>query len=76
MDYWYKPAFYAHLLSSVAMLIALALFVVNFRKIMRLSAIEIIQICSVLAIAVASHGQGHIELEREYGYDPVGSILA
>jgi hypothetical protein len=76
MDYWYKPAFYAHILSSVAMLIALALFIVNFRKIMRLSAIEIIQVCSVLAIAVAAHGQGHINLEKEYGYDPVGSILA
>jgi hypothetical protein len=76
MDYLYKPAFYAHILSSVAMLIALVLFIVNFRKIMRLDAIEIIKISSVLAIAVASHGQGHINLEKEYGYDPVGSIFA
>jgi hypothetical protein len=76
MDYLYKPAFYAHILSSVAMLIALILFIVNFRKIMRLDAIEIIKISSVLAIAVASHGQGHINLEKEYGYDPVGSIFA
>ena len=76
MDYLYKPAFYAHILSSVAMLIALILFIVNFRKIMRLDAIEIIKISSVLAIAVASHGQGHINLEKEYGYDPVGSLMA
>lgn len=75
MDYLYKPAFYAHILSSVAMLIALILFIVNFRKIMRLDAIEIIKISSVLAIAVASHGQGHINLEKEYGYDPVGSLM-
>lgn len=58
------------------MLIALILFIVNFRKITRLSAIEIIQVCSVLAIAVAAHCQGHINLEKEYGYDPVGAILA
>lgn len=74
--YWYKPAFYAHLISSVAMLAAIILFVINYKKILRLDALELIKICSLLAIAIASHADGHISLEREYGYDPLGTLLA
>lgn len=74
--YWYKPAFYAHLLSSIAMLAALVLFVMNYKKILRLDAIELVKICSLLAIAIASHANGHVTLEKEYGYDPVGTLLA
>jgi len=74
--YWYKPAFYAHLLSSIAMLTALVLIVMNYKKILRLNAIELVKICSLLAIAIASHADGHVTLEKEYGYDPVGTLLA
>lgn len=75
MDYLYKPAFYAHIISSLAMIVALVLFVINYKKILRLDAIELIKISSLLAIAIASHGQGHVTLEKEYGYDPVGVLL-
>lgn len=74
-SYWYKPAFYAHIVSSIAMVVALVLFAVNFRKILRLDTIELIKLSSLVAIAVASHGQGHISLEKEYGYDPVGNLV-
>jgi hypothetical protein len=30
-----------------------------------------VKILSVLAIAIAAHGQGHTTLEKEYGYDPL-----
>jgi hypothetical protein len=75
-SYWYKPAFYAHLLSSLAMLTAIVLFVTNYRKILQLDALELIKICSLLAIAIASHADGHVTLEKEYGYDPVGALRA
>lgn len=75
MEYLYKPAFYAHIISSIAMLIAIILFVVNYQKILELDAIELIKISSLLAIAIAGHAQGHIYLEKEYGYDPVRSFL-
>ena len=74
--YWYKPAFYAHILSSLAMLTAIVLFVMNYKKILRLDGLELIKICSLLAIAIASHADGHVTLEKEYGYDPVGKLLA
>lgn len=75
MDYLYQPHFYAHILSSVAMLAAIVLLAMNYKKIMKLDALELVKMFSVLAIAIASHGQGHTTLSKEYGYDPVNYIL-
>lgn len=75
MEYLYKPAFYAHILSSIAMITAVVLLIINYKKLMRLDGIEIVKVLSVLAIAIASHGQGHATLEKEYGYDPVSQLL-
>jgi hypothetical protein len=71
MEYLYKPAFYAHILSSIAMVVALVLLAINYKRVIRLDGIELIKIFSVLAIAIAAHGQGHATLEKEYGYDPL-----
>ena len=73
--YWYKPAFYAHIVSSIAMLLALVLFAMNYKKILQMNPVELIKILALIAIAIASHGQGHMDLEKQYGYDPVRSIL-
>jgi hypothetical protein len=75
MEYLYKPAFYAHILSSVAMVAAIVLLAMNYRKILKLDALELVKMFSVLAIAIAAHGQGHTTLEKEYGFDPVKSIF-
>lgn len=74
MEYLYKPAFWAHILSSIAMLAAIILLVVNYKKVLKLDGIELVKIFSVLAIAIAAHSQGHMDLEEKYGYDPVGLI--
>ena len=41
---------------------------------MRLDGLELVKIFSILAIAIAAHGQGHTTLEKEYGYDPITMI--
>jgi hypothetical protein len=74
MEYLYKPHFYAHIVSSIAMVVALAILLVNYRKIIKLDAIELVKIFSLLAIAIAAHGQGHTTLEKEYGYDPIAAM--
>lgn len=76
MKYLYKPAFYAHILSSIAMATALVLLVIHYKKVLKLDGIELIKIFSVLAIAIAAHGQGHATLEKEYGYDPLKRFRA
>jgi hypothetical protein len=75
MNFWYKPAFYAHVISSIAMIIALALIIVNYKKLLQLNAVELIKIFTLLAIAIAAHGKGHLDLEKEYGYNPVRYLL-
>lgn len=74
MEYLYKPAFYAHILSSIAMIVAIVLLVINYKRVIRLDGIELVKIFSVLAIAIAAHSQTHISLEKEYGYDPLSSF--
>ncbi len=74
MEFLYKPAFYAHILSSICILIAIILFIINYRKIIRLDSLELIKMFSILAIGIAAHGEGHITLEKEYGYDPIRMI--
>jgi hypothetical protein len=75
MDILYKPHFYAHIISSIAMVVALALLIMNYRKIIKMDALELIKIFTLIAIAVASNGQSHTTLEKEYGYDPVSAIF-
>lgn len=75
MELLKKPHFYAHIVSSIAMVIALSILLVNYRKVINLDAIELIKMFSLLAIAVAAHGQGHTTLEKEFGYNPVGMIF-
>jgi hypothetical protein len=75
MEFLKKPHFYAHIVSSIAMVTALTILLVNYRKIIKLDAIELVKIFSLMAIAIAAHGQGHTTLEKEYGYNPVGMIF-
>jgi hypothetical protein len=75
MDYLYSPHFYAHILSSVAMVAAVVLLIINYKKVLKLDGLELVKIFSVLAIAIAAHGQGHTTLEKEYGFNPIGSIF-
>ncbi len=74
MEYLYKPHFYAHILSSVALLVAVILLVINYKKLLKLDSIELVKIISVLAIAIAAHGDGHTTLEKEYGYNPFAAM--
>ena len=75
MEYLYKPLFYAHILSSIAMLTAIILLVINYKKVLKLDVLELVKILSILAIAGAAHGQGHTTLEKEYGYNPLGALM-
>lgn len=70
MDILYKPHFYAHILSSLALCVAVILLVINYKKLLKLDGLEIVKIFSVLAIAIAAHGDGHTTLEKEFGYSP------
>ncbi len=71
MEYLKKPHFYAHVLATIALVVALVLLAFNYKKLLKLDSIELVKIFSVLAIAIAAHGQGHTTLEKEYGFSPM-----
>lgn len=73
-EYLYKPHFYAHIISALALLVAIALLIINYKKLLRLDGIELIKIFALFSIAIAAHGDGHTTLEKEYGYDPIGLL--
>ena len=60
----YPPHFYAHIISSLSLLIAIWILISHYDK---LKYADLIQIFGVLSIAIAAHGQGHTTLEKEYG---------
>ena len=70
MEYLYKPHFYMHIFSSFALFVAVILLVINYKKLLKLDGIELVKIFSILAIAIASHGDGYTTLEKEFGYSP------
>jgi hypothetical protein len=70
MEYLKKPHFYAHVLASIALIVALVLLAINYKKLFKLDGLELVKIFSVLAIAIAAHGEGHTTLEKEYGFKP------
>ncbi len=71
MDFLYRPHFYAHILASISLVVAVILLIVNYKKLLKLDGIELVKIFSVMAIAIAAHGQGHTTLEKEYGFNPM-----
>jgi hypothetical protein len=71
MDILRQPHFYAHIVASICLVIAIVLLAINYKKLMRLDGLELVKIFSILAIAIAAHGQGHTTLDKEYGYDPL-----
>lgn len=75
MEFLYKPHFYAHILSSLALFVAVILLVVNYKKLFKLDGLELVKIFSILAIATASHGDGYTTLEKEFGFKPFGSLM-
>ena len=71
MEYLYKAGFWAHILSSLAMVTAIILLVINYKKVLKLDGIELVKIFALMSISIAAHSQGHINLEKEYSYDPI-----
>ena len=74
MEYLKHPAFYAHLLSSACILIAIIILIKHYKYFLSSNKVTIANIFAVLAIAIAAHAQSHIALEKAYGYNPLYAL--
>lgn len=66
MNYLLAPSFYAHILQSILLLIALIYFYVKYTSFKKLSEYQILVLLLLSAGVVGIHGLTHSELEKVY----------
>jgi multisubunit Na+/H+ antiporter MnhC subunit len=66
-----NPAVYSHIISALFLIFGLFLLLTNYKKLFNLTVVELGLVLLLISIAISHHGQGHILLNKEYGYDPL-----
>ena len=69
------PSFYAHVLQSLLLLIALIYFFVNYGYFCKLVPYQILLLLLLASAVVGIHGLTHSELESVYGFNPVNYVI-
>ena len=65
------PSFYAHVLQSLLLLIALIYFFIHYRYFTKLPQYQILVLLLLASTVVGIHGLTHSELESVYGFNPI-----
>ncbi len=69
------PSFYAHLLQSIILLLALIYFFINYTYFTKLSQYQILVLLLLSAGVIGIHGLTHSELENIYRFNPLTKII-
>jgi hypothetical protein len=68
------PSFYAHVLQSLLLLLALIYFVINYAYFKQLSQYQILVLLLLASAVIGIHSLSHADLESIYGFNPLVSI--
>ena len=68
------PSFYAHILQSVLLLLALIYFVINYTYFTKLSQYQILVLLLLSAGVIGIHGLTHSDLENIYKFNPISFL--
>ncbi len=68
------PSFYAHVLQSLILLLALIYFFINYKYFTKLSQYQILILLLLAGGVIGIHGLTHSELENIYGFNPLISL--
>jgi hypothetical protein len=71
MNVYLTPSFYAHILNSVLIVVALVILYKNYSKISRLEPYKLLVIILLFTLVISVHGLSHLGLERVYGFNPI-----
>ena len=69
------PSFYAHVLQSLLLLIALIYFFKHYQYFTKLPQYQILVLLLLASAVVGIHGLTHSELESVYGFNPIKYII-
>jgi hypothetical protein len=65
------PSFYAHVLQSLLLLVALIYFFKHYQYFTKLPQYQILVLLLLASAVVGIHGLTHSELESVYGFNPI-----
>jgi hypothetical protein len=71
MNVYISPSFYAHIVNGVLLLVAIIVFIKNYKKLVSLESYKFIKLVLFLSIAAGVHGLSHLGLESVYNYNPL-----
>lgn len=69
-----KPALYTHIISALLMAVAFIYFVQSY-KVLRNMPFQLISVLLLGSIALVLHGDSHMNMEKQYGFDPLCQML-
>ncbi len=65
------PSFYAHIVNSIFLLIAIAYAFMHSSKLRALDSHHTLFLILLFGIAIGVHGLSHLGLETSYGFNPL-----
>ena len=65
----YKPSIYAHIINSIFILLALIIYIRNYKELASCSAYQILVLVLLTGLVVGIHCLSHLGLETAYGLD-------
>lgn len=68
---FYNPSFYSHIINGFLLLIAIILFIINYKKFTIIEPYKLIILILIFSITFGIHGLSHLGLEKSYNYNPI-----
>lgn len=65
------PSLISLAITGMILMFVIILMILNYKRIAKISPIELASFLCVLSIAIGSHGLLHLGLEAVYGYNPL-----
>lgn len=66
-----SPAFYAHILNGILLLMAIIIVYMNFGSLKKLSPFNKIMLFLTFSLCIGVHGISHFILDKYYNYNPL-----
>jgi len=73
--YVLAPSYFAQIANGILIIFFLYILLSNWKKIVNLEPIKLLQLISIFAIAIGIHGLLHLGLEKTYNYNPISLLF-
>lgn len=71
---YFAPSFYAHIINSLFIFIAIVIFYKNYSKLTKTPPYNMMILVLLFSMSIGIHGLSHMGLEQKYNYNPLVPI--